>query len=169
MSLSFGFATGDDAEALQILRHQVAEHLTEQFSKGRWSNYGTVKGVLNALKPSPRVSRLLIARRDGEIVAMLRLATKKPWAIDTKYFTPAKRPLYLMDMAVRPALQGQGVGRELLAAAILVARDWPADAIRLDAYDAPAGAGEFYARNGYREVGRASYRGTPLIYYELLL
>jgi hypothetical protein len=46
---------------------------------------------------------------------------------------------------------------------------WPADAVRLDAYQGPAGAGGFYERCGFREVGRAAYRGTPLIYFELLL
>jgi len=56
-----------------------------------------------------------------------------------------------------------------LEEAARLARAWPADAIRLDAYDAEAGAGGFYARCGMMEVGRASYRGKPLIYYELLL
>jgi hypothetical protein len=49
------------------------------------------------------------------------------------------------------------------------ARDWPADAIRLDACDTPAGAGGFYPKCGYTEVGRVRYEGTPLIYYELPL
>jgi hypothetical protein len=32
---------------------------------------------------------------DGtRIVTTLRLATKKPWAIDVAYFTPTKRPLH---------------------------------------------------------------------------
>jgi len=48
-------------------------------------------------------------------------------------------------------------------------REWPGDAIRLDAYDADAGAGGFYSNCGFREVGRVNYRGTPLVYYELLL
>ena len=43
------------------------------------------------------------------------------------------------------------------------------DAIRLDAFDAKAGAGGFYAKCGYTEVGRTSYRNAPLIYYQLLL
>jgi hypothetical protein len=47
-----------------------------------------------------------------------------------------------------------------------VAREWPADAIRLDAYDAPAGAGAFYARCGFSERGRVVYKGNPLVYYE---
>ena len=72
-------------------------------------------------------------------------------------------------MAVDPAVQRRGIGRQLLEAAASVARAWPADAIRLDTYDADAGAGPFYVKCGYREVGRASYRGTPHIYFELLL
>ncbi len=33
----------------------------------------------------------------------------------------------------------------------------------------PAGAGPFYALCGYSEMGRTTYRDTPLIYYEMLL
>ena len=33
----------------------------------------------------------------------------------------------------------------------------------------PRGGGEFYAKCGYREMGRVTYRGAPLIYHELLL
>ena len=114
-------------------------------------------------------SFVLVGRAGGEIVATLKLATKKPWAIDVAYFTPVRQPLYLLDMAVAPAWQRRGLGREILAEAERVARAWPADAIRLDAYDAPAGAGPFYAKCGYEERGRIAYRGTPLAYYELLL
>lgn len=100
---------------------------------------------------------------------MLRLATKKPWAIDVSYFTPVKRPLYLTGMTVALTHQGQGLGRLALKDAIEVAREWPADSIRLDAYDADAGAGAFYAKSGFLERGRFVYKGDPLAYYELLL
>ena len=72
-------------------------------------------------------------------------------------------------MAVAPQMQRKGIGRQLLTAAITTARAWPADAIRLDAYDAEAGAGPFYAKCGFRPVGRVIYRKTPLAYFELLL
>jgi hypothetical protein len=57
----------------------------------------------------------------------------------------------------------------MLADVLRIAHAWPADALRLDAYDLPGGAGDFYAKCGYRETGRATYRAAPLIYYELLL
>ena len=57
----------------------------------------------------------------------------------------------------------------LLEQAKAVAAGQEAMAIRLDAYDGPAGAGGFYAKCGFTERGRVSYRATQLIYYEMLL
>ncbi len=95
--------------------------------------------------------------------------TKKPWAIDTGYFSRCRKPVYLLGMATTPTKQRQGLGRRCLEQAKEIVAAWPADAIRLDAYDAAAGAGEFYAKCGWTEVGRVVYRKAPLIYYEFLL
>jgi ribosomal protein S18 acetylase RimI-like enzyme len=70
---------------------------------------------------------------------------------------------------VHPAHQGRGIGRWCLDEAARIVRAHPGDAIFLDAYDAEAGAGGFYARCGFREVARVLYRGTPLVYYELMV
>ncbi len=148
------------------MRNAVGEHMAEEYGPGPWCSPATEKGVLRGIS---NTSRVLLARSGRALVGSLRLAQKKPWAIDVKYFTPAAtRALYLVDMAVTPRRQRKGVGRALLQEAIEVAREWPADAIRLDAYDAPAGAGPFYAKCGYREVGRVTYRKTPLVYYEIV-
>ncbi len=164
-SLIVTTAAESDAAELAELRTAVAEHLTRQFGHGHWSAVVTEKGELRSIE----TSRILIARDDdGAMVATLRLATKKPWAIDKTYFTNVRRPLYLTDMAVAPPLQRSGIGARLLEEAKAVARAWPADAIRLDAYNNAAGAGPFYVKSGFREVGRVTYRGVPLIYFELL-
>lgn len=102
-------------------------------------------------------------------VATFRLGTRKPWAIDRSYFTAANHPLYLTDMAVRPDYQRRGVGRRCLEEIIRIAHTWPADSIRLDAYDAEAGAGGFYDRCGFRHVANVMYRGVPHTYHELVL
>jgi GNAT superfamily N-acetyltransferase len=154
-----------DAAPLASLRSAVARDLTQRHGPGHWSSTVSERAVLRDIK----TSRVLVVRRDQSIVASLRLATKKPWAIDTARFTTVRRPLYLLDMAVDPSVQRRGIGRHLIEAAKAAAWDWPSDAIRLDAYDAAAGAGGFYAKCGFREVGRAVYRETPLIYFELLL
>ena len=158
-------ATTEDAPAIAALRAAVARGLTTRYGKGHWSSEGSEKGVLYGMK----TARVFVVRCAQGVLAVLSLATKKPWAIDPAYFTACKRPLYLTDMAVDPALQRQGIGRLCLEEARTVARDWPADAIRLDAYDAAAGAGEFYRRCGFREVGRVTYRKVPLVYFEWLV
>lgn len=158
-------ATTDDAVEILSLRAAVAADLTARFGTGHWSSTGTERGVLHDLK----TSRVYISRDAGRVIATLQLATKKPWAIDVTYFTPCKKALYLTSMAVDPHMQGKGFGRRCLNEAAAIAREWPADAIRLDAYDAVAGAGEFYRKSGYRERGRVVYRNTPLVYYELIL
>jgi len=161
----FGTGTPDDAAALAALHTAVADDLTRRHGRGPWSAKASEKGVLYAM----RTSQVVVAREGAEIVATLHLTTKKPWAIDTSYFAKVARPLYLLAMAVAPARQRQGIGRRCLEEAATIARGRPADAIRLDAFDAEAGAGPFYRRCGYTEVGRASYRDTPLIYFELRL
>ena len=158
-------ATPDDAEALAALHVRVARDLTAHFGRGHWSSEPTERGVLYHL----RISRIFVVKRRGNILATLRLTTRKPWAIDPRYFVNVPRPLYLVDMAVDPRAQRSGLGRACMTQVPLIAAAWPAQSVRLDAYDAPAGAGPFYRKCGYREVGRVSYRGVPLIYFEQLL
>jgi GNAT superfamily N-acetyltransferase len=165
MKLLFSTATDADAPVVTALRAAVAADLTRLYGHGHWSSVATERGVLRDIK----TARVLIARRGPRVVGTVRLAASKPWAIDPAYFTPRANVLYLTDMAVVPDLQRQGIGRSCLEHAIVVARKHPAETIRLDAYDGPAGAGQFYAKCGFREVGRVTYRKTPLIYYELML
>lgn len=163
--LAFRLATRADVPALSILRTAVAVELTNGFGEGHWSAPVSERGVELAM----RHSYVLVLHDGASILGTLRLGNKKPWAIDKTYFTDVKKAIYLTDMAVDPARQRQGLGRKLIEEAVNVARDWPADAIRLDAYDAPAGAGDFYAKCGFAERGRVVYRKVPLVYYERLV
>ena len=165
MALSFRLATEADIPALLDLQLAVDADLKRRFGTDRWSTRITDRSVARGLNSS----RVLIATRDGRIVGELRMATKKPWAIDLKYFTPVAKAVYLHDVNVDPRLQRNGIGRQLIERARAVAREWPVDAIRLDAYDGRAGAGPFYAKCGFTEVGRCVYRRVPLIYFESVL
>ena len=155
------------AEAAEIAAVRIAasEELTSRFGRGLWSSTTTEKGVLFAMKRG----HVIVAVKDGAIVGTMTLSTFKPWAIDKSYFTKVKTPIYLTSMAIAPKAQRVGVGRALLAEADVLARAWPGQAIRLDAFDADAGAGDFYARCGYVERGRTVFRTAPLIYFERLL
>jgi GNAT superfamily N-acetyltransferase len=165
MRVKLEIATADDVLDLVSLRDDVNRHMMAQYGPGFWSSGATEKGVLFSL----RTSTVYVVRARNRVVATLALSARKPWAIDKKYFRPGKRSLYLTSMAVRPDEQRKGVGRRCIDAARLVALRGLSDAIRLDAYDAAAGAGEFYRKCGFLEVGRASYRNIPLIYFEMLL
>ena len=165
MQLTFRDATPNDVAVIAALQNAAAGALTARFGEGHWSSLGTEHGASLSL----RNARVRLGRSGKRVLTVLRLATRKPWAIDVAYFTPVKRPLYLTGMAVSVAHQGQGLGRLALEDACAVAKAWPADAIRLDAYDAEAGAGQFYAKCGFVERGRIVYEADPLVYYELVL
>lgn len=163
--LRFRDAKLDDVSVIAGLHNAAAGALTARFGAGHWSSLVTERSA----ELAQHHARVRVGRSGKRILTVVRLATKKPWAIDTSYFTPVKRPLYLTGLAVSVAHQGQGLGRLAMEDACDIARAWPADAIRLDAYDSPAGAGEFYLKCGFEERGRVVYRGDPLVYYELLL
>jgi ribosomal protein S18 acetylase RimI-like enzyme len=165
MRVKLQIATPADAPDLVCLRNATSQGLAEQYGKGPWSGQSTEKGALFGM----RRGTVFIARYRNRLIATLTLSTRKPWAIDTKYFSASPRPLYLTSMAVSPDRQRRGIGRQCLEEACRIAKKWPADALRLDAFDAEAGAGGFYSKCGFREVGRASYRNNPLIYFEVLL
>jgi GNAT superfamily N-acetyltransferase len=163
--VKFRDATRHDVAAIAGLQNAAAGALTARYGPGPWSVLVTERGAALAL----RHAHLRVGREGKRIVTVLRLATKKPWAIDVSYFTPVKRPVYLTGMAVSVAHQGQGLGRMALEDAAAAARTWGAEAIRLDAFDADAGAGGFYAHCGFTERARVVYKGDPLVYYERLL
>src|SRR5678815_2163483 len=154
VNLKFRDATLDDVPVIAALQNAAAGALTARFGVGHWSTLGSERSAALA----QRHARVRLGRGGKRILTVLRLATKKPWAIDVSYFTPVKRPLYLTGIAVSVAHQGEGLGTLAVRDAAAVARDWPADAIRLDAYDAVAGAGPFYAKCGFQERGRVVYK-----------
>jgi GNAT superfamily N-acetyltransferase len=124
--LKFRDATLGDIAAIAALQNAAAGALTARFGPGPWSSLVNERGAALA----QRHARVRVGRDGKGILTVLRLATKKPWAIDVAYFTPVKRPSYLTGMAVSVAHQGQGLGRRALEDACAVAAEWPADALR---------------------------------------
>ncbi|MFP5226919.1 MAG: GNAT family N-acetyltransferase [Acidobacteriota bacterium] len=165
MSFTLQRAAARDVPELVLFRKGVNRDLANRFGDGFWVARSTEKGALAAMKHGS----VFIARLRGRIIASLTLSMRRPRAIDARCFSASTRPLYLTSMAVDPRHHGKGLGRLCMEEARRIAIQWPADAIRLDAWDARAGAGDFYRKCGYREVGRASWRRTRLIYFELLL
>jgi len=165
MQVRLSAATLADVPRLVALSNAASTQLTAQFGQGPWSSQVTERGILFWM----RTSVIYVARDSKALIATLSLGTRKPWAIDKKCFSDSKQPLYLTGMAVHPFEQRKGIGTACVKEAKRIAQSWPSSAIRLDAWDAEAGAGEFYRKCGFREVGRAVYRTTPLVYFEMLL
>jgi GNAT superfamily N-acetyltransferase len=164
-ALIFRDADAGDAEGLAALLAEAAQTLTALHGTGPWSRASSPESVGRAIAEG----RMILAEDGDRPVGMLRLRARRPFAIDIGRFSPARAPIYLVDMAVRPDRQRRGVGRAMLAVAIDEALAMGRDAIRLDAYDAAAGAGPFYRNCGFAPRGGAIYRRVPLAYFERLL
>lgn len=164
-NISISLATPEDAAAIAEVISEAAADLTSKHGMGHWSAVASEKGVLNGMNKA----RVLVARNGAEVVGTLRLTSTRPWVIDAAYFTPVQRPVYLVDMAVRPGYQRKGVGRALLEEAKTMSTALGGDAIRLDAYEGVAGACGFYEKCGFTEMGHIVYKKVPHVYFEWLI
>jgi GNAT superfamily N-acetyltransferase len=165
VELSFRLAGKTDVPALVELQLAIDADQAERFGDDRYTTTISEKSVARSLESS----RMVVATRRGRIVGTVRMETKKPWAIDLNYFTPACKAVYLHNVNVHPQLQRSGIGRQLMERVKQVAKEWPVDTIRLDAYDGPSGAGPFYRKCGFKKLGHALYRSVPMVYYEFVL
>src|SRR5262245_19975078 len=137
---AFRLATPDDSARIAELRNAAAMELTRLHGRGHWSGLVTADKVAAGMVRS----QVYVLRAGRSMVGTLRLHAKPRSEYDREWFTRVRRPVFLYDMAVDPPHQRQGFGRTCIAGAIATAREFPADAIRLDAYDHAAGAGGFY-------------------------
>jgi RimJ/RimL family protein N-acetyltransferase len=119
MILRFRDATLGDVPAIAALQNAASGALTARFGAGPWSTLVTEREAAFAR----RHARVRVGREGKRILTVVRLAARKPWAIDVSYFTPVKRPLYLTGMAVSVAHQGRGLGTRALEDACRVAVD----------------------------------------------
>jgi GNAT superfamily N-acetyltransferase len=157
-------ATAADARPLARMRAAVARDMRERFGDGDWAAEPGDATVTRQI----RASRVLVAKRGREIVGTLRLLTAQAELFDARAFTPVGAAVYAVGLAVAPASRGQGIGRDLLAAAKGSVRRWPADALWLDSYEGAAGVANYYRAQGFTEVTRGSHNGNRLVFFEWL-
>lgn len=165
MKLKLQLASANDIAELVAMRTRVSQDLAKRFGEGFWTGRPTEGGERFLM----RIGQVYFARYRGRMIATLTLSTRKPWSIDVKHFRASAKPLYLRAMAVDPAQQRKGVGRQCIAEARRIAAEMDREVIRLDAFDCPAGAGEFYRKCGFAEVARIVYKGVPHIDFEFVV
>ncbi|MEU3392616.1 GNAT family N-acetyltransferase [Streptomyces albidoflavus] len=144
-------ATEADVEQLVAL---VESAYRGESSRGGWTTEADLLegqrtdalDVLDVIRTEG--SRLLMAEREGELVACCQLAHRGDHA-------------YFGMFAVRPGLQGGGVGRRVIAEAErLAAEKWGVRAMRMTVISAREELIAWYERRGYRRTGET----TPFPY-----
>ncbi|MFF4248497.1 GNAT family N-acetyltransferase [Streptomyces sp. NPDC001822] len=149
--LTFRDATEDDVPALVRLVESAyrgdasrAGWTTEaDILKGRRTDADGVRGII--VDPSGRV---LIAEQEGETVACCQLEHRG-------------RAAYFGMFAVRPGLQGAGLGKVIIAEAERTARsDWGVDEMHMTVISVREELIAWYERRGYRRTGEL----TPFPY-----
>lgn len=110
-------------------------------------------GVANAVAGSfddPRRARILVARRDAEIVGIAYVSFI--WALEHGGLSA-----WLEELYVVPAERDRGVGRCLLDAAIDLVRGEGCAALDLEVETAHTRAENLYARAGFRRHSRSRW------------
>ncbi|MFF9624379.1 GNAT family N-acetyltransferase [Streptomyces griseosporeus] len=146
-ALTFRDATDADVDALVGL---VESAYRGDASRAGWTTEADIldgqrtdpEGVLEVIK-SPD-SRLLTVERDGEIVACCQLEHRGEYA-------------YFGMFAVRPSLQGAGLGKVIIAEAERQARQtWGVSEMHMTVISVREDLIAWYERRGYRRTGRTS-------------
>jgi GNAT superfamily N-acetyltransferase len=163
MRLKLQLAGTRDIDELVEMRTRVNQDLAKRFGEGFWTGRPTESSERFLM----RIGQVYITRHRSRLIASLTLSKRKPWSIDVSRFRTSARPLYLRAMAVDPVHQRKGIGRMCIEEARRIALEAGWEVIRLDAFDCPAGAGEFYSKCGFTEVAHVMYRGVPHIDFEI--
>jgi ribosomal protein S18 acetylase RimI-like enzyme len=149
--LCYRDATEDDIEALVAL---IESAYRGDSSRAGWT---TEADILHGPRTDPEGvraviatpgSRLVTVERDGDLVACFQLEHR----CETAYFGM---------FAVSPALQGSGLGKQIIAQAEHIARtEWGVREMHMTVISVREELIAFYERRGYRRTGKL----TPFPY-----
>jgi GNAT superfamily N-acetyltransferase len=91
------------------------------------------------------------------------------WKYDDRLWTnPGDRPLYLGKLAIRPQLQGQGIGAWCMQKVEELAGEWNCQAVRFDAIAGHIPLIRFYKNLGYCERGTQIIRDWRGLEWEIM-
>lgn len=128
---------------LQLLRTQLEEHdivLTTQ----------ALERATSGLIEDHSLGRILTARRDGELVGVAVISFL--WTLE--HGGPAA---WLDEVYVEPSRRGDGIGMQLVEAAMQVARDSGCIALDLEVDPGHEAAERLYERMGFRRHQRVRW------------
>ena len=144
IGLAYRDAVGDDIEAIVAL---VESAYRGDASRAGWT---TEADLLDGQRTDPEGVRALIEARDSRIV----LAGNDAVLLASAHLERHGDWAYFGMFAVRPDLQGGGIGNEVLAACERIARDeWGCREMRMTVISARPELIAWYERRGYRATG----------------
>lgn len=148
-STGLAFRTAEEADVPALVDLIESAYRGER-SRGGWTTEADLLGGQRtdaegvAAVVSDPDSRMLVVRRDGATVACCQLENRVQHA-------------YFGMFAVRPGLQGGGIGRRVLAEAERVAhQDWGAREMHMTVITQRDDLIAWYERRGYRRTGALS-------------
>ncbi len=139
-----------DMEAVEHLHVYAIQQAGAYLGRGPWDDdvYAIEEAYLN------NQGEFLIGEWDGVFVAMGALHRTSPERAEIK------------RMRVDPNYQGRGFGQLILNELETRARAMDYKTLHLDTSIVQVPAQKLYAKNGFREVGRAIYQNLEVILYE---
>jgi GNAT superfamily N-acetyltransferase len=143
-------ATGNDLDAVVRVGHRTWLATYEPIAGPDYVAMGLAKWwTTDAVIPSIRVGRTLVAEQDGEVVAMAAYGTQG-------------EDLVLWKLYVLPESHGHGIGRRLLATVVERAVALGHTRLVVSHVDGNDQGNRFYERNGFRITEReAGGSGMP--------
>jgi ribosomal protein S18 acetylase RimI-like enzyme len=143
-------ADDDAAEITRLVHAAYARHLAGGLRF--WATHQSVDDTRERLASG----QALVMTASGRIVGTVVARPPQPQSEVMVYRDP--HTWSIAQLAVAPALRGQGAGRHLHDAAVMAARAAGARRIALDTALPATGLIELYRRWGYRIVGEVDWR-----------
>lgn len=147
MSQSIRLATGEDVSTVERIVREAYVHYVDRIGR----EPGPMTEDYGALVAAGRVRVIEDAERGACGVLVL---------------VPMEDAMLLDNIAVAPAAQGLGIGRQLLTEAEAVARTGGFERMRLYTHEKMVENIALYTRIGYRETHRVSEKGFDRVYME---
>jgi ribosomal protein S18 acetylase RimI-like enzyme len=130
-------------DATELLEAQLVEHELPLPARG-------VRFVLSELLRQPALGLVLLARRAGASVGVAYLSTQ--WTLER-----GGANCWLEELYVLPALRGQGIGSQLLRAALAELTARGCESMDLEVEAGHERAARLYERLGFRRLPRTRY------------
>jgi GNAT superfamily N-acetyltransferase len=155
----------DELEPLHRILIACGRALADDFDLHHWDPPHPIE----RFREDARTREVWSVELDRATVATFTVGLDPVPSYPKEYFAPTGPALYLNRLAVLPAAQRHGLGRECMALVEARARELGCRAVRFDAIAAHEPLLRFYRRLGYRECGPFTLLGLPVIVFEKVI